>query len=418
MENSLNNNFDLNNQGVSNAAHTVDLGRHRWYYYKEGFSPQIVQKAIVENELNKNSVVIDPFNGSGTVTLTSTAMGIPSHGIEVNPFTAFIAKSKLINTSSRQFEENVSRVLDKINARKKSRLEGFSTFSEKEGINKWLFNKSVIRSFSAGLSESNKLESKEDGNLIKLALIYAAMQNCNAKKDGKCLRYKPNWHSLSFDKQSFIKSFQNKVAEIIEDTKDEIEGELANIYNEDARKELKNVDSFDLCITSPPYANTFDYTDIYRPELFLSEFISSNEDLYNLRLRTIRSHVQAKWEAPKNNLSSALLNELRRKIDSKKEFLMHRHIPIMLSAYFEDMDTIFKTLYTQANHGAEVWMVVANSAYANVNVQVDLILSEIATNIGWKLKEIGVLREIRKRKTKYSPDIDYLRESVIILRKD
>ena len=62
-------------------------------------------------------------------------------------------------------------------------------------------------------------------------------------------------------------------------------------------------------------------------------------------------------------------------------------------------------------------MIVSTSAYANEHIPVDLILADISTNHGWKLKEIGVLREIRKRKTKYSPDIKKLRESVIILEK-
>ena len=32
---------------------------------------------------------------------------------------------------------------------------------------------------------------------------------------------------------------------------------------------------FKLCVTSPPYLNSFDYTDIYRPELFLGGFVQS-----------------------------------------------------------------------------------------------------------------------------------------------
>jgi hypothetical protein len=46
---------------------------------------------------------------------------------------------------------------------------------------------------------------------------------------------------------------------------------------------------------------------------------------------------------------------------------------------------------------------------------VDLIIADIATKVGWFLKEIGVLRYVQKRKTKYSPNIAELRESVIIL---
>ena len=79
---------------LSNAIDTVSLPRHRWYYYKEGFSPNLVNKAIDELQLRENDLIIDPFNGSGTVTLTSAMRGIPSIGVEVNPFTAFIARTK------------------------------------------------------------------------------------------------------------------------------------------------------------------------------------------------------------------------------------------------------------------------------------------------------------------------------------
>ena len=63
---------------LSNAIDTMSLPRHRWYYYKEGFSPNLVNKAIDELQLGENDLIIDPFNGSGTVTLTSAMRGIPS----------------------------------------------------------------------------------------------------------------------------------------------------------------------------------------------------------------------------------------------------------------------------------------------------------------------------------------------------
>ena len=50
-----------------------------------------------------------------------------------------------------------------------------------------------------------------------------------------------------------------------------------------------------------------------------------------------------------------------------------------------------------------------------MEIPVDLIIGDIASKAGWFLKEIGVLRYVKKRKTKYSPDITELRESVIIL---
>jgi hypothetical protein len=50
-----------------------------------------------------------------------------------------------------------------------------------------------------------------------------------------------------------------------------------------------------------------------------------------------------------------------------------------------------------------------------LEIPVDLIIGDIASKAGWYLKEIGVLRYVKKRKTKYSPNVTELRESVIIL---
>ncbi|MFY1611224.1 DNA methyltransferase, partial [Macellibacteroides fermentans] len=91
----INEEFLLRDKNVSTAGDTINMSRHRWYYYKEGFSPSLVESAIETLGLTSSDVIIDPFNGSGTVTLTAAMKGIKSFGFEVNPFTAFIAKTKV-----------------------------------------------------------------------------------------------------------------------------------------------------------------------------------------------------------------------------------------------------------------------------------------------------------------------------------
>lgn len=65
---------------------------------------------------------------------------------------------------------------------------------------------------------------------------------------------------------------------------------------------------------------------------------------------------------------------------------MHKNIPDMISAYFEDMKGIFTDLKLKADKGASLWFVVSTSAYANEHIPVDLILADIATTVGWNLK--------------------------------
>lgn len=62
----------------------------------------------------------------------------------------------------------------------------------------------------------------------------------------------------------------------------------------------------------------------------------------------------------------------------------------MVQAYFEDMEVILRGLRRRAAANASLWLVVSTSAYAGVEVPVDLILAEIGQRSGWFLREVGV----------------------------
>ncbi len=308
----LNTNFELKDKDSSNFVEANHLARHRWYYYKEGFSPNLVKKAIESYELNETSLILDPFNGSGTVTLTAAENRIPSVGIEVNPFTSFVAETKTLNSKQKTlsilFQKTYQHILK---GYEYSELEQYSTFTELSHKKKWLFNLEVIRSFYGGYHFLENIKSNA-ADLLRLALITSIMEVSNAKKDGKCLRYKNNWQDLNYSKSDFIKAFIRNYVKIEEDIKyTKIKNKPA-IYKSDARINLKNFnENFDLIVTSPPYLNTFDYTDIYRPELFLGKFILNSKALYQLRLTTIRSHIQANWGLPNlKSIESILLKDI------------------------------------------------------------------------------------------------------------
>jgi len=418
MINYINNSFKLRDTDASNFVDTSELPRHRWYYYKEGFSPNLVKAAIDSYDLKSDDVILDPFNGSGTVTLTAAEKNINAVGIEVNPFTAFVAKTKTLNTDQKTLSCLYKQTCKGIKKGKRyTELESYSTFTELSNKNKWLFNLDVLRAFYGGFSFVETKNSNAS-KLLKLVLISSIMEVSNARKDGKCLRYKSNWQEKDYNKKDFINAVNKNFLKIKEDVNKNRIFNAPKIYNSDTRKSIANCSKkFDSIVTSPPYLNTFDYTDIYRPELFLGKFILNPRSLYQLRLKTIRSHIQAKWKTPDHNIENIFLKDIFNRLNKKKKYLMDDRIPQMILAYFEDMKNIFLELSIYSNKKAHLWMVVSNSAYANEEIPVDLILADIATKNGWRLKEIGVLREIRKRKTNYSPDIDKLRESVIILEK-
>lgn len=417
-----NHDFTLRDRGTSNSENTIGMPRHRWYYYKEGFSPELVEKAFEVAGIEKKDTVLDPFNGGGTTTLTAALHGLNSVGLEVNPFTAFLAGSKLCSASSQALEEASAIIIEGAERGKDSPLIGFSTFSEKKELDKWLFNTPVLNAFEGGWAAIDRIKDTQLKKLCQIALLSSAMDNCNATKDGKCLRYRDTWKDNQYGSNSFLETLLTSFSNIhsdIEVTRKSLTGS-SKIHQGDARRILTDkryLTNFKLCVTSPPYLNTFDYTDIYRPELFLGKFVETNQELYNLRLKTVRSHLQAKWDTPTQSDFGTLYKNSIDHLKNNTSLLMHKNIPMMVQAYFEDMQKILQLLLEKAEPQAQLWMVVSNSAYAGLEIPVDLILGDIGSKAGWLLKEIGVLRHLSKRKTRHSLGITHLRESVVIFTK-
>ncbi|MCR1795708.1 site-specific DNA-methyltransferase, partial [Leptospira sp. id769339] len=185
----LNTDFSLKDSGYSNYDDTTSMPRHRWYYYKEGFSPRLVESAIEQSYITKKDLIIDPFNGSGTTTLTCSTNGFRSIGLEVNPFTSFLSDTKIKSAKVKDIRNWKVKLFKSVEKGALSPLLGYSTFSKRKNLSKWLFNDSVLNAFEGGWRFTNSIPAYNVRKLFKLSLIASAMQNCNATKDGKCLRY-------------------------------------------------------------------------------------------------------------------------------------------------------------------------------------------------------------------------------------
>lgn len=409
------------------ALETAKESRHRWYYFKEAFSPEIVRHAISDATLPEGAVIYDPFSGSGTTVLTALQGGFNGRGTEVNPFLRFVASAKTTNSRKTKLANAFDRVFEGARSKAVHPLERFSTFSElgeaSQKRGKWLFNSSVLRAFG-GAWAATALNDPAERTLTQLAAIAAAMDAANAEKDGKCLRFKQSWEETRYSYTDFRNALERRRDEMLADC---LETEVmrsgsASIQLGDSRGITPN-ENFDLCVTSPPYLNSFDYTDVYRPELFLSGFVKSMEELTTLRTRTLRSHVQTKWSTPLASDFGQHYDETMARLDVERDHLWNRRIPEMVQAYFEDMSSVFLNLRSKAKQSASIWLVVSTSAYSGVEIPVDLILADIAGRNGWFLREVTVLRYLRRvsgqqwHKLNNASDGEgpYLRESLIVL---
>lgn len=417
---------DYFNDCIPNFSDNLDKPRHRWYEFKEGYSDAFVSRAIKHYEATTDlntGVILDPFSGSGTTPLVGIQNGYSALAYEVNPFMAFIS-----HTKTKPFAEDVG-ILEKelkaiLNFRPielESKLEGFSTFSPSEANEKWLFNKSVLRGYEAIKQSIYECSPEHHRDFFILALYSSIMECCNARRDGKCLRYKKSWKTLGFSSLELRASFTHCSNMILAD--------LRNCPINEANVQIKNIDSrigltkvadgtVNIITFSPPYLNSFDYSDVYRPELFLGGFVESNEQLRQLRAQTLRSHVQYFWN-DNTPCSSSWVADIVAKIENREEYLWNKNIPAMIHNYFSDMQKVFRECYRIAARGAIMWFIVSTSAYAGIEIPVDLILADIATKCGWELESVNALRNLRTSSQCVDSEVRKirLRESMVACKK-
>ncbi len=67
---------------------------HRWFKYPAGFSYRLVEMLIDEFRLTQSHWILDPFVGSGTVSIVAKQKGVNSVGIEAHPFIHWVARVK------------------------------------------------------------------------------------------------------------------------------------------------------------------------------------------------------------------------------------------------------------------------------------------------------------------------------------
>lgn len=398
---------------------------HRWYPFVEGFSSNFV-KSIIDEVDYTPSCCLDPFAGSGTTPLACQQLAIKCYSFEVNPFLFDLMKVKINKGYDEQKLENIIRRVDQ-NLQLCKRIWEYpnietQTLFEREGLKKWIFNREVAWGIFDILNEIYKLSNKTEGKyklLLKIALASNLISISNIFRNGKCLSYKRNWSNNGISRQDVHKKFISFCKDIIlrdllHITPDDNGIDNSSFCKEgDARKLVKELEdrSIDLVITSPPYLNSRDYTDIYRLELWILGYLKTYKDERELRKNTLRSHVQIAWQKGET-LKIKKLEKTLKEIEKHRKEFWNNSIPEMIKGYFIDMNIILKSLHKKMKIDSKAYINVGNSSYFKSIIETDAIIAELAEMNKFQVDDIRVARYL---KSSGQQDSKRIRESIVIL---
>ena len=361
----------------------------RIYRYKEAFAFNFVKDFLRRFEASPDDYVFDPFSGLGTTMFTSMLSGMPSVGIDKLPVAYFISKTLplLLLLNENELKEMWMSLIPMIEKSQPADV------AMDVPIMKVAFNEETLLTLRKLKSTIDVLPDPYRD--IFLLLFFSILEECSfTSKDGQFLRLKRN-KRLS----NPVEAMSRKVAQVEEDVRRikmlfphlSIDEKITpDVYLGDTRdlSDIKFRKKPTIIITSPPYANRYDYTRTYSLELCF-HFVKNFEELKAIRFGILRSHIESKikrGEIPPHPVIKEVVESLgRKKLNNPK-------IPGMIVTYFIDMQKVIKEWFKVLAPGAKVAMVVDNVRFEGELIPVDLVLSEMAEEAGFEVKEIIVAR--------------------------
>ena len=380
--------------------------------YKEGFSTQLVEHFL--NHGGKGDV-LDPFSGIGTTALTASRLRRKATGIEIMPVGNLVARSIAVianGVDSKQIIDASSELIEYI--AKGSPDSGYAFPHVR--ITKGAFSPKTEEDI-AKAREFVSCISDENLKLVLTAACTMVLERISyTSKDGQYLRWDPR--SGRTKSTRLNKGKIPPLAPILEGILGEITRDLPTIKRRycgpEARfidgsclAELKNLPdrSFETVVTSPPYANRYDYTRTYALELAYLGY--SEEQFKNLRQALLSATVEnrSKRALLKTNYGhSRKIIQLFEMVDENKALsevlgileehsseLSNRNIISLIRHYFTEMAVVISELARVLDRNGQVFMVNDNVRYHGEEVPVDLILSEFAEQLGFTCREIWSL---------------------------
>ncbi len=379
----------------------MKLPIHRWFRYSAGFSSTWVKEVIADHNAR---TVLDPFAGSGTVCVASDELRVDSYGIEAHPFVYRLAKGKLSwATSITDFQQAIAEIEDRAASLRSKPPTKIPELLAKCYTGDTLADLFRIREAYSKVA----LALPEDlGSLVFLA-INAILRPSSHVGTAQWQYVLPNKRKAKVSSPADALTVQAlMMAEDMQYMQLVAKASRAEFLLCDART-LEGVPDgvIDLVVTSPPYANNYDYADATRLEMTFWGEVDSWGDLHEtVRKFLIRSSSQ---HASKDrlDLDTLLAEPVTEPIRGELTAVCRKLAEVrgtkggnkayhtMIAAYFADMGQAFCALRRVTTRDCNVCLVIGDSAPYGVYAPVDKWLGELSLAAGFRCWSFEKIRD-------------------------
>ena len=222
------------------ALDLTSKNRASIFPWRGQFSPELIE-TLLTYYAEPNSVILDPFAGSGTTLFESARKSLHCYGTEINP--AAIEMCRTVHFVNLPHQERITSI-----NKARSIIERFIPLLL--GRNLFSFGEEKRGNLADAEIFREMLQSSLDDPFVYNIIINSIIRY-----------FATNSKSTTTKATKFVAGF-NKHIEIIRSLP--YSSKTCKIYPSDARNLPLNDNIIDLVITSPPYINVFNYHQYYR----------------------------------------------------------------------------------------------------------------------------------------------------------
>lgn len=385
---------------------------HGLHKYPAKFFPEL-PRWLIQRYSQPNNIILDPFSGSGTTNVEALLNQRHSVGIDIDPFSRFIAKVKTTPLN-----------ITEINQAKKLLLQAIAEYNSSTIIDSdipcfpyqdaW-FNREIILELAYLKKAINNLDFEQkikDFFLVCFSSILRKVSNADDNCTRTVIRKKLNKQVLPNDSLKYFAEVilinTYKMSEFSQDYPENINTIFPE--NMDARTIKYKDNYFDCAITSPPYVNAVDYPRTHQLEIYWLGFYE--DSLIPLKKQQVGTETVAVKDYQilhKIDIDDA--DEVIEKIfyqDKRRAFIAYK--------YLDDMKQNLLETYRVLKPGGRYIIVVGNNRIRNNLFENWKYLMEIAENIGFKI-ETYFGSEIIKHYIKVPREERINTDWIVILKK-
>lgn len=413
-------------------------GTHGIHEYRGKFFPQLVRSLINISNTPEGGIVADPMSGSGTTAVEASLAGCTALGLDMNPLSVFLSKTKctLLSADPADLRTAYQEVRDSLlqpEVRAGQRLGYFRSLpaEDQRYLEEW-FAQDVLTSLDDIARRICDVEYQPARDLMWVSLSNI-LRSVSWQKDADLRVRKEIRLDVEIDpKRAFLEELGRSVRAVLAFLYQRPRTETSyrfNVEEGDARRcataWAAYRDKVDTIITSPPYATALPYLDTDRLSLCYLGLLPRPEhrtrDQKMIGNREITERLKREqWSHFLENGATlplevrALISHIEMLNEGTEAGFRRKNLPALLSKYFFDMREVLEGIYQLLKPGGVAFVVVGNNHTIAGGQRVDIctakLLSQIAETLNFEISpslpmEMLVSRDIFKKNAMESEEI-------------